>query len=665
MQHYSHDDSFEREPLEPSSRVHYESPRRSARGGSYREDYYSPGSSGAYNDVSPHPPIQTSYRRSRDQGHEQARSGPYGAYQHEGAPAPPRHGDNSWARSQSDESMGDTAAGGMAGIAYGVAERNARESGLDAVHGSGQVPPPPSRTARAANSPYGLNPYDDPYAPGAHSNSSVRNPYSDQYGDDPYQSYSSSIRTGGDGLGVVNPNEIEDDGDDALHDVGRGSHRTSMLSSSNSDRGHRRGAGIGAGAGAGAATGGLMGGYLRNRDGSGNDFDLTTGQEKSKDWRAEKEAKKKRWRWAIIILVVFLIAGGVIGGIVGGLVVNGKNGGKKGSGDKGKSAEDDLNENGDLDIDSDEIKDLMNNSKLHKVFPGMDYTPIHTQYPWCLDDPPSQNNVTRDIAVLSQLTNKVRTYGTDCNQTEMVIHAINQLELQDDVKIWMGVWQDDNKTTNARQLEQMWSVLDKYGDKPFEGIIVANEILFREEMTIQTLGDLLDEVRTNLSDRTLDLPVATSDLGDDWSVALGKSSDYLMSNIHPFFAGTPADKAAAWTINFFKEFNGDMFKSDDKKNIISETGWPTGGGTNCGEAKTCTDGAVASVDGLNTFLNDWVCQALANGTNYFWFSAFDEPWKESFNEKGKEWEDKWGLMDVNRNLKDGVEIPDCDGKTVS
>ena len=187
MQHYSHDDSFEREPLEPSSRAHYESPRRSARGGSYREDYYSPGSSGAYNDVSPRPPVQTSYRRSRDQGHEQARSGPYGAYQHEGPPAPPRHGDNSWARSQSDESMGyaqqrqhqhrlsqprvtpgadnfsDTAAGGMAGIAYGVAERNARESGLDAVHGSGQVPPPPSRTARAANSPYGLNPYDDPY----------------------------------------------------------------------------------------------------------------------------------------------------------------------------------------------------------------------------------------------------------------------------------------------------------------------------------------------------------------------------------------------------------------------------------------------------------------------------------------------------------------------
>jgi exo-beta-1,3-glucanase (GH17 family) len=63
-------------------------------------------------------------------------------------------------------------------------------------------------------------------------------------------------------------------------------------------------------------------------------------------------------------------------------------------------------------------------------------------------------------------------------------------------------------------------------------------------------------------------------------------------------------------------------------------------------------------------MEDWVCQALSNGTNYFWFEAFDEPWKISFNTKSQNWEDHWGLIDVNRNLKTGVKIPDCDGKTV-
>lgn len=53
----------------------------------------------------------------------------------------------------------------------------------------------------------------------------------------------------------------------------------------------------------------------------------------------------------------------------------------------------------------------MDNDKLHKVFPGFDYTPLNVQHPYCIHDPPSQNNITRDVAVLSQLTNVIRLYG--------------------------------------------------------------------------------------------------------------------------------------------------------------------------------------------------------------------------------------------------------------
>jgi len=487
-------------------------------------------------------------------------------------------------------------------------------------------------------------------------------PHHDGYADDPYQGLH---RNGDRRLGEVNPNDIEDDGDDGLG-YPKYSQRNSMLSSAaTSDRGTRQGMGAAAAVAGAAAGGGVMGGWLaKNREGTVAEYDLSTGREKTAVVAAKAERKKKIWRWAIIIIAFLIIAGAIIGGVVGGLFMGNKNAKDN---DRGESADDDHDKNGDLSINSKEIKDLMNNPDLHKVFLGMDYTPIHSQYPYCVHDPPSQNNVTRDMAVLSQLTNKVRLYGTDCNQTQMVIHAIDKLELKDDMKIWMGVWQDDNSTTNARQLKQMWDVLDEYGDEPFEGLIVANEILFREEMTITELSTLLEDVRSNLTDRGLSLPVATSDLGDDWTEALADSSDYLMSNIHPFFAGTPADEAAAWTMNFWENNNSGFFKSDKSKNIISETGWPTGGGTSCGSAEvtSCADGSVAGIDELNQFMKSWVCPALENGTNYFWFSAFDEPWKEMFNEKDKNWEDKWGLMDVNRNLKRGVEIPDCDGKTVS
>ncbi|KAL7816011.1 glycoside hydrolase superfamily [Trichoderma aethiopicum] len=388
---------------------------------------------------------------------------------------------------------------------------------------------------------------------------------------------------------------------------------------------------------------------------------------------AQQTSKSKKWRWIISILLVVIIVGAVVGGVVGGRAAShhgskssnssgaSKGGSGSGSG-KGGNPDDD---EGDLDINSQEIKDLLNNPDLHKVFPGVDYTPLNTQYPDCLYNPPSQNNITRDVAVLSQLTNKIRLYGTDCNQTQMVLHSISQLQMKDDIKVWLGVWQDNNATTNARQLEEMWNILDEYGDDPFEGIIVANEVLFRQQFTVSSLGDLLDDVRTNLTKKKLSLPVATSDLGDDWTQALADESDYIMANVHPFFSGTKASEAAAWTYNFWSEHDGPFWKKDKSKNIISETGWPTGGGKDCGGPSKCPDPAVAGIDELNTFMNDWVCQALENGTNYFWFEAFDEPWKVIYNTPGKEWEDKWGLMDANRKLKDGVKIPDCGGKTVS
>jgi exo-beta-1,3-glucanase (GH17 family) len=92
--------------------------------------------------------------------------------------------------------------------------------------------------------------------------------------------------------------------------------------------------------------------------------------------------------------------------------------------------------------------------------------------------------------------------------------------------------------------------------------------------------------------------------------------------VHPFFAGVSVDVAAAWTWNFWQTHDVSLTSGTSKKQIISEVGWPSGGGKDCGESKTCdadTPGSVASVDNMNSFMNDWVCQALDNGTDYFWY----------------------------------------------
>jgi exo-beta-1,3-glucanase (GH17 family) len=618
------------------------------------------------------------------------------------APPPPLHRDvppyrdteNSWGRelgyttsaysniTPGADNFGEQAAGGMAGIAMHVADANARESGLEALRNTPGYDPRmedlpsedspyvrptarPSDMSSTSLTPLGAAAFPPGMATPQARSTVSRSPHSFEhqpYVDNPPNEFRYS-RNIDPNLAQFDPNSIADDGDDGL-EYGQRDRGSMMNLSRHSDP-------VPA-----AATGGVLGalGGLVGRTSSGNgaataydpvkggSYDLGAGAEKS-DWLNKQSTGKKKMRWIIIAVVGFLIAGAIAGGVAGGILSARGATSSTNSSNQGQSASQDTSANGDLNKDSPEIKALLNNPNLHKVFPGIDYTPMYTQYPDCLSYPPSQNNITRDLAVLSQLTNTVRLYGTDCNQTQMLLHSIDQLGLNGTIKVWAGVWIDNNSTTNDRQISQMLDIFKSHGPASFVGVIVGNEVLFRKDQTVTELGNIITNFRSNLTAMGISLPVASSDLGDNWTADFATQVDYLMANIHPFFAGVTAEEAAGWTYDFWTGHDT-ILKTDISKNIISETGWPSTGGTDCGGAATCTNGSIAGVTEMNTFMNEWVCQALANETTYFWFEAFDEPWKIVYDTPGQGWEDHWGLMDVNRNLKNGVVIPSCDGKTV-
>lgn len=503
------------------------------------------------------------------------------------------------------------------------------------------------------------------------------------YNDSPYNRYSSSNLQLAPQMGAIDPHAVDDDDDWGMGPQSNVQQKRRSFVPFGGPRSSREGTpsstgGAGAVALGGAAAGATAyaaareknGAYNAVPGGSGN-LPPAEGAGTKSEWLSKEKSNKKRVTWIVIVVLGLVILGAILGGILGTVLKKENTGNGSGGGNAGETQQTVEQDNkNDLNIKSSEIQKLMNNPGLHKVFPGIDYTPLNAQYPDCMHVPPSQNNITRDMAVMSQLTNSVRLYGTDCNQTEMVLTAIDRLQLKE-MKVWMGVWLGNNDTTNERQVSQMWDIIDKFDAEKFRGVIVGNEVLFRKDLTETKLMKYITDIKTNMtthSKKHLSLPVATSDLGDNWTAEMARQVDVVMSNVHPFFAGVEASKGAGWTYDFW--MNHDVILTKNYPNIsqvVAEVGWPSAGGNNCGET-TCTSktqGSVAGIAEMNTFMESWVCPSLKNGTNYFWFSAFDEPWKIRYNEKGKEWEDKWGLMDVNRKLKPGVTIPDCGGQTAS
>lgn len=130
-----------------------------------------------------------------------------------------------------------------------------------------------------------------------------------------------------------------------------------------------------------------------------------------------------------------------------------------------------------------------------------------------------------------------------------------------------------------------------------------------------------------------------------------------MANTHAFFGGLLVSDAADWVHSYYTETDVPILAAapNAPTGYIAETGWPTGSMT----AENATyQGAVASVANLQVFLDDYVCAANTNGSQYFYFSPFAEPWKEQFGGV----EPYWGLHDSNKvsltsqNVRQSTEL---------
>ncbi|KAJ1024087.1 hypothetical protein NDA16_002926 [Ustilago loliicola] len=295
--------------------------------------------------------------------------------------------------------------------------------------------------------------------------------------------------------------------------------------------------------------------------------------------------------------------------------------------------------------------------RLHKSMYGLCYTPFHAQYPEC---GATQANVTEDVQLMSQLTSRLRLYGSDCNTSQLVLEAIKQTKV--DMQVFLAVWVDDNAVTFKRQVDNIVDAVKQYGTDHIAGITVGNEFLLNGG-SVTTLLDHISTVNTtvnSLSGLGKYIPIGTADAGSMISLQLASGADYVMANVHPWFGGLPVDQAAGWVYSYTNnnEPSTSLLAPNKPTLYVAEAGWPTG----ANETRLETyQAATAGVSELNTFLDTFLCQSNANVTEKalqpsFVFEAFDEPWKDVLFGGV---EAHWGLFDSNKKLKEGLTIPDC------
>ncbi|KAF8238921.1 glycoside hydrolase family 17 protein [Tricholoma matsutake] len=302
--------------------------------------------------------------------------------------------------------------------------------------------------------------------------------------------------------------------------------------------------------------------------------------------------------------------------------------------------------------------------RLHKSFYGMAYTPKGSQMPACGS---SLESVVKDIQIMSQLTNRVRLYGADCNQSALVLEAIKQTKV--DMKAFLGnyVLPLDNEAYK-RQRDVIGKAIQTYGPGHIAGITVGNEFMLNYLLQhnqqdpngivgmegASILKAYIQDTRNMLTDMGVNIPVGNSDAGSFFSREILSSVDYGLSNVHAWFANTSAEGASDWVINFFEDTNvrPASLLPNKPKMYIAETGWPTAS-SDAGNANNGV--SVASEANLQVFLDKFICQANARGIPYFFFEFFDEKWKDIQYSGVEGW---WGLFREDQTLK-GVRIPDC------
>ena len=258
---------------------------------------------------------------------------------------------------------------------------------------------------------------------------------------------------------------------------------------------------------------------------------------------------------------------------------------------------------------------------------GFAYSPFQRYQSPLTGSFPSDAEVSSDLALLAQHTDRVRVYSV------LQYPEIPRLAMRYHLQLTAGAWLDRRDGNNDREIDALIAQARRWPD--IKRVEVGNEVLLRHDMQPAKLMAYIDRVRAAVRQ-----PVSTAEPWHIWEKypELAQHVDFITVHLLPYWEGVPRKDAIGDVLMRYQHLQR-LFP--DKHIVIGEVGWPSNGDR--------FEFAKPSTANQAIFLREWFQVARERHIDYYVMEAIDQPWKEGLGE-GRTGA-YWGVFNADRQLK--------------
>jgi len=253
---------------------------------------------------------------------------------------------------------------------------------------------------------------------------------------------------------------------------------------------------------------------------------------------------------------------------------------------------------------------------------------------------PSVDQIDHDMALVSRVTDGVRTYDA-LNGFE----NIPRIAAKYGLNVIAGAAVNGNKDGPNHDDMEIGSLIDMWKhNKNVKGLVVENEQVMTNSLTPDQVVATIKKVKD--ATRRRPVPVFACEGADPWfkHPELAEASDFICVHILPYWDSIPVNQ----TIDqIFKVRAALAEKYPGKPIILGEVGWPSEGPWRGGAEPSRVNQATFVRNFLNRAREEQLDEPVQGIPGYNVIEAFDQPWKRADEQGG----DSWGLFDAQRHQK--------------